>query len=554
LKNDAIATPFRNLVIPEQIENLSPLFPDNESSESTIAPRRRRRPRKPKVDPCNPDYEDLDEADEGLPKDSALLSHLEIPPADPYRDFDQHYSAYGSLWSDKIQLTVAMMKSIVSEQGIDIYSIVDEHVYALTDALHDGSLSSWPHTTRISIQSIAISNSLSESEVREREFLESKSVIPPSSAHITYFTSGNDSCLSDGFLPKLAPVAMYYATRDFESYTRDRKDWELERIISITHTHPLAYVCGITYSTFIERLLRLEDIEEVGDYVFRQILLMELFSLSVDLESRYGEDGNHLSKTISWIVSNTESLEASDLMKRCQHSSRLCVNTLSWTLGLFLLEGITGELMKLTRSWGMSSDARLSLTTSLFGCTAGRTNIRLPYVEKLSRLDEILEVAREFSAVLLLPTSTKPIDVTPAESLDYVESDDSLEWAAPHRPNGPLIADALWFYPTRWIGIRSFIDRFWRLTGLKNFLEWVSRPTPLMASALLLGINYCIYLGATSLINHGRRITAPEPPPYEHEIHQRHYPVFFPSTGGESRSYKLSRMEKAKSMKDWLMF
>jgi ADP-ribosylglycohydrolase len=540
---DRRSAPFRAVFAPGAIEHFSPLSPASEPSDQPLFPQRKRKRRKPKIDPLNPEYEDVDEADEGVPKDSELSTSSKPDSLGSVEPYQGPSSNSGGVWADKTQLTLAIMKSIVCEQGIDIYGIVDEHVNALTNALEDGTILSWPTTTRISIQSIALSNSIAEGEVREREFLLKHSIIPPRTAHITYFTSGNDSCLSDGFLPKLAPVAMFYATRDLDQYTSERKHWELQRIIAVTHTHPLAYVCGMVFVTFLERLLRMEEIENLGDHVTRQLILMELFSLATQLESEYDETEGYLSKGMSWIISNTESLEFPDLASRCQHSSRLCVNALLWTFGVFIIEGVSVEAIAATEACAMKSDARLSMILLIFGAIVGRKYIRRPYVDHLAQLDSLLETARQFYASIQLPTNTLPQDVVPAESLNYIEDDDSLVWAAPHRPNGPLIAEAFWFQPT-WANISSFIHRFWRISGIKDFLIWITEPTPLKASALLLGLNYLIYLGATSFIQQGKAITAPKPPDFEHALHQRHYPVLHPSTGGESRSFKdrLSQM------------
>jgi len=537
--SDAIVMPFSSLIVPEQMEHLSPLFPDPEPSYSIPRRYRRRRMKRALVDPLNPEHVEVDEADEGVPAESPLNLNL-FPSLQPSTsDSPLLEQRPTGLWSDKTQLTIAVMKSITQEQGIDMYSILEEHVESLSDALSDGSLLSWPSTIRYSIQSIALSNSVSESWLKERDFLESHSVRPPASASVTYFSSGNDSSLSDGFLPKLAPMAAYYATRDLSTYSRARKLWELERVISITHSHPLAYVCGIVYATFLERIYRLEDVAEIGDYVVRQLILMELFSVAMEMESDFGEEEGHFSKALSWVISNTEYLDVSSLHSRCHNSSRPCVSTLIWTLGLFLIEGISAVPVRLTENLRAAFDAKLSLSASLVGSICGRSSVHLPYVDQLHRLDELLEVARRFSVVLLLPTATRPSDVEPAESLEFVESDDKIIWATPYRPNGPLIAEALAFQPL--LGsISSFFTRFWRITKLGDFLEWLTAPTPLKVSALLISINYLAYLGASTLINHGRAITAPQPPDHEHAIHQRYFPVLLPSSGGETRAFKES--------------
>ena len=530
--------PFSTLMVPEQMENLSPLYPDAEPPYRLPRNVRRSRPKKALTDPLNPEHVEVDEADEGVPSESPLNQTLvsTFPPSTtPEEPFRVEY--HHGLWSDKTQLTVAVMNSIVQEQGVDLYSILEEHVEALTHALQDGSLLSWPSTIRYSIQSIALSNCVSEASLREREFLESCSVRPPPHASITYFSSGNDSSLTDGFLPKLAPMASYYATRELDKYSRARKLWELERVISITHTHPLAYVTGIVYATFLERLYRLEDTAEIADYVVRQLILMELFSLAVEMESDYNEHEGHVSKALSWVISNTEHIEVAHLITRCRNSSRQCVNTLIWTLGLFLIEGISPEPIKLSEKVGGAFDAKLSLSASLVGSFSGRASLRLPYIDQLHRLDELLEAARRFYAVLQLPTATEPEDVEPAESLEFVESDTELVWAQPHRPNGPLIAEALYFQPLI-NNLSSIVRRFWQITKLGAWLEWLTAPTPLTVSALLFALNYAVYVGATSLMQHGRAITAQQPPSHEHQLHQRHFPVLLPSTGGESRTFK----------------
>jgi ADP-ribosylglycohydrolase len=493
-------------------------------------------------DPLNPDYEDEDEADEGKPKlveanirpwPRASLTHPHL--------FDRHTPEGGGLWTDKTQLTVAVMRSIAQEQGFDIESIVEAHVEALTDALQDGSISSWPHTVRQSIYALAVSNSISESEQREAQFFQDFSIDTPPSAHITYFTSGSDASLSDSFMPKLTPLALYHASRDLETYSAFRKNWELERLIAITHANPLCFVTGIVYATFIERLARLgrTDMMQLDDYIFRKVVLMELFTLAKNLESDYGETEGHTSKTLSWIISNTEQLEIPELETRCTHSSRHCITSLMWTLGLFLLEGISTLSLDFTVERGAVYDARLSLVTTIFGFVAGRCKIESPYVDRLSRLEELLETSRNFAAALSLPTLTSPADVKPAENLGYVEKDDELVWALPHRPNGPLAAEALWFGSTLQ-NLASFFRRFWRLTGIGYFLRFLTKPSPFKTSAILIAFNAAVAYGVTALVLHGKRITAPKPSDGEDELHERYHPVLMPSKGGESRAFKSS--------------
>lgn len=532
--SDQRKVPFSDFEVPEKLESEIRLVPPSRSLNTIAFPIKRRRTQKPKIDPLNPDYEDIDEADEGVPKTMAIKSSDNVPPK-PSSKYLR--ASTGGSWSDKTQLSIAVMNSIAEAHGIEISAIVEEHVNALSDALEDNSFHSWPKTTLSSIQSIALSNSTSEYEEREREFLEKNAIIPPARASITYFTSGNDECLGDGYLPKLAPVAMYYATRSLSDFSVNRKHWELQRIIAITHTHPLANVCGMVFVAFLERLLRMEVLEDMGDYVLRQLILMELFSYAVELEDEFGETEGHLSKGLSWVISNTETLEVEDLKKRCVHSSRLCLNALLWTLGLFLIEGVSMEAIAHTESFGTSTDARLSMIMLTFGSLFGRKRISGPYVDRIPHLSYLLDTARDFHATLPLKTETLPKDVEPAETLEYIENNDSLVWAAPYRPNGPLIAEAFGVQ-SKWEQVVSYANRFWRLTGLKDFFIWLTEPSPFKLSALLMGINYLAYLGATAFINHGKFITAPQPPAHEYALHERYYPVLLPSKGGETRAYK----------------
>ena len=508
-----------------------------------------------------------------------------------------------------------------------MFKVTEEHVLALGEALTDGTSESWPMTTRISIQSVALSNTITESEAREKDFLESKFISVPSHSSITYFTSGNDSSLSDGFLPKLSLVALYYATLPLGTgsiktslgasfYSRDRKWWELQRIISITHTHPLALVCGITWATFIERLTRLEDLDEVEDYIFRQVLLMELFSLASELENEFNETLGLLSKTLSWIISNVDNLDVESLANKIRHSSRQCLVSLAWTLGLFLLEGISPRLAQLTRSYtdgalmstsngapfasrsnqdfkpdsfGIAggfggyevqssrnpsrygdpntqnrtstllfspADARLSLVTSLLGLAIGSSIFPKPWTEHLWQLDELLGAARDFSTFLQSPCCTLPsdssdvtpttsntsldghstdyeppaaMDVEPAECFEFVEEDTSRVWAAPYRPNGPLIAQAL-LDTSLGALLLAMPGRMWRASRLPHFFTWISQPSVFSASTVLLSVNALLVFGASICISHGRAITAPEPPKHEYALHERFFPVLMPSS------------------------
>lgn len=582
------------------------------------------------VDELNPDFKDVDEAEEAILK---LKESNKVPTALPKRELDFYYSEVGSLWSDKTMLSMAMARALAKGRGVDMLKVTEEHVLALGEAVTDGTSESWPTTTRISIQSVAVSNTMTESEAREKDFLESKMVSVPSHSSITYFTSGNDSSLSDGFLPKLSLLALYYAslplgTGSFKTslgasfYSRDRKWWELQRIISLTHTHPLAIVCGIAWCTFVERLVRMEDLAEVEDYVFRQVLLMELFSLASELENEYDESLGLLSKTLSWIISNVDNLDVESLANKIRHSNRQCLVSLSWTLGLFLLEGISPRLSQLTRSYtegavmstsgqdgrpasrfngdfnphsdsfgiaggfggyevstgsrrsGESSqargqgsstllfspaDARLSLATSLLGLAIGSSIFPKPWTEHIWQLDELLEAARNLStflrspccipppdASLGAPSSSRPsqddhshqrydppaaLDVEPAHSFEFVEEDASRTWAAPYRPNGPLIAQAL--LRTSLISVLASIPaRLWRASRISNFLTWISQPSVFSASAVLLSVNALIVFGATLSIRHGRALTAPEPPRHEYALHERFYPVLMPYSNG----------------------
>lgn len=454
--------------------------------------------------------------------------------------------------SDKTQLTMAVMRAITAAQGIDMYKIVAEHVEALSCAVADGTVSSWPITTLVSVRSIALSNSITESTLREREFLQHHAVRLPASAHVTYFTSGDESSLSDGFLPKLVPVAMYYATRDVERYSRDRKLWELERLIAITHTHPLAYVTGIVYATFIERLLRMEAQEDIELSEVRRLILMELFSLSLEMEADFKETDALLSTELNWLLSQ-ERLKMTDLEAKVQESApRLCLTSLLWTLGLFLLKGVKSSIQRFTAGKGLISDARLSMVSSLVGWYLGRDELDSPYLHEMTHLEPMLELARRFASTLILQTATTPSDVTPAESLKFIETDDARLWAAPYKSNGPLVAEAL-YHNTLWGNLLSVVDRFWHLTRLGNVLEWMTRPTPLKVSVFLLGLNYVVYTSALALINHGKSISAPAPTlsgyeehdQYEYSLHKRHFPVLLPATGGETRAYKESMLRSS---------
>lgn len=676
------------------------------SANSDLGMPQRRRRRRALVDDLNPDYKWSDEAEEAIQKQAKKAV---APGVQPKREFDFPYSQVGSLWSDKTMLSVAVAKAMTKSGGVDMLSVSEEHVLALGDAVLEGNSESWPSTTRISIQSIALSNTLTESEARERDFLSLRGIEPPSASSITYFTSGNEASLSDGFLPKLSIVSLYYATRSlgvatwfgvresaFDSddhsspnhnssspnhnssstnhnssspnpripskyYSRDRKWWELQRIIGITHTHPLAVVCGITWSTFFERLARLEDLSEIEDYVFRQLLLMELFSLASELENDYGESDGHLSKCLSWIISNVDHLEVDSLASKIRHSNRQCLSSLLWTLGLFLLEGISPRLVQLTRQYTIdavpiedqkqglngngilspinapgfdsfdmnpshvsaissaarfsaatgstrvgnnafssetqnlllpASDARLSLVTSLIGLAIGTRIFPKPWTEHMWQLNELLETARGFTNLLngSLPNDTqedsqgqevesqaeavvkvdgeaqevkdlsldlaansslttpphapsitlpssfrpithhpRPIDVEPAIPLEFTEDDQYRLWAAPYRPNGPLIAQALLHTSISSV-LASVPGRIWQASGISRFLTWITHPSLLSASTLLITINSLALFAASIFIGHGRAITAPEPPKHEYHLHERFYPVLMPHT------------------------
>lgn len=525
------APALNRVEMPEQLDDFGARCRASDNFDTILNYPKRRKMRRPLIDPLNPAYVVIDEA-QNFPL------ALSDPSTKPPNVVEPKYGDYGGLWSDKTQLTLSVMRSIVYEHGIDMLGLTEEHVTALKYALADGSILQWASTARLSIQRIAVSNSISSSELREEAFLKSAFVTIPERPSITYFTSGNRESLSDGHLPRVIPVAVYYATRSLESYSESRKHWELQRVIAFTHTHPLAIVCGFVLAKFVERLVRLEMKPDLQDYVFRQLLIMELFSEAVRLEGEFGESEGIVSKELSWIVSNTTALELVDLDKRCRHSSRLCVNTLVWSLGIFLLEGFSSRMMIHTASMTfMTSDARLSVCGALCGLIRGAKSSKRPSVDQLDRLEFLLEHARRFSAVLSLPTETEPQDLIPGESLDFEEPDDELVWAQPHHPNGPLIAEALNHEPVE-LTLLKLPAKLWKISQIGKFLEFVTRPTPLASSLFLIAINSALCWGVITLIQHGKSITAPKPPEHEHEIHERYFPVLLPSSGGETRAYK----------------
>lgn len=264
------------------------------------------------------------------------------------------------------------MKSIVDTQRIDLRDLQIKFV-----AEYNIEHSTWSDSSRNSIARIAHEGD-------------------------NYLTSGMFENHTNGFLARLAPVSMFYASQDVNRYPYERKFYELERIIRMTHNNNICVVIGCVYASFVEVLIRRGfDIDGSIDMSVKQVILMEIYTYSCMLEKKLSTEPI-VSKAVKSIIENIEDPDTSfvtNIIRDCEETNltSLIVLFISW-----ITSNMDYSDIPFTNNLSGERHYNSSIVGSIVGALRGFK--AFPESRKrLANFDQINELAIEFYYILQDP-------------------------------------------------------------------------------------------------------------------------------------------------------
>lgn len=277
------------------------------------------------------------------------------------------------------------MKSIIETKNVDVVNLT-EHI--LKEYLIDHQ--SWSKSTLIAMDRIVNSGD-------------------------NYITSGDTDSLSNGLLPRLAPIAMFYASTDINKYPLHRKLYELERVIRLTHNEDLSVIAGCTFTLFLEILFR-RDQTKILSHSARKLVLMELVSHALYLEDKFNEESSSVTNGISKIIENSRSLKRSFITSLFNDITSPTLKSLLSTLIVWMNGTLDRSDITYAVSLNSENNYNGSCAGALIGGLYGIDEFTELEMSTIERLEEIMKCSEQFISSLNLKIRKHRADFKPFEN------------------------------------------------------------------------------------------------------------------------------------------
>lgn len=277
------------------------------------------------------------------------------------------------------------MKSIIETKNIDVINIT-EHI--VKEYLIDHS--SWSESTVIAIDRIINFGD-------------------------NYTTSGDTRVLSNGLLPRLAPIAMFYASTNIDKYPIHRKLYELERVIRLTHNDDLTVVAGCTFCTFLEIVFR-RDQNKFFSHSARKLVLMELASHAIYLEDKFNETSSSVTNAISKLIENSKNLKRRFINELFEDITSPTLKSLLSTLIVWLSGNFDRSDITYAVTLNNENNYNGSCVGALIGGLYGIDEFTEEEMNMIERYEEIMQCSEGFIASLYLKIRNITTDLKPFEN------------------------------------------------------------------------------------------------------------------------------------------
>lgn len=275
---------------------------------------------------------------------------------------------YGpGMWTDDTQLSLAMMRSLIKENKINMEVVAEEHVKE-----YQRRLMGWGGTRE------AIKRLLDKTH--------------------TFKNSGNPAT-GNGVLMKLAPLSYFYANRNY-SFEEEKK--EVEILCVMTHNTPTAIVTSICFSFFTKKIFQNPSVLSSKEKL--KELLIETIKLTQKLDNEYIQnDSKELSMTkvapkLEELLSNFDKLDKDDVLIRISNGGTFyCLNSMIMVFGIILSSSKSFNDIIRAAYIGGDTDSNASMVGAILGGCIGSKLIPNEYLLKLSEYDEVLKTGNQFS-------------------------------------------------------------------------------------------------------------------------------------------------------------
>lgn len=274
---------------------------------------------------------------------------------DPVRDM-QGYGSYNQppgTWSDDSSLTLCLLESLL--KGYDLNDQAEKFISWLDDAYWTarGETFDVGNTTRNSISNLR------------------QGIQPTKAGAAGERDNGN------GSLMRILPLAFYLI--DMQPEQRFEKTKEVS---SLTHSHPRSILGCYIYLDYALRLIKgnslMKSYKETIEHV-NQFIKKDSFSSELKYYSR--------------ILTG----KIKDLVESNIKSTGYIVDTLEAVFWLLLNSNSYEESVLKAVNLGQDTDTIAAITGGLAGIHYGFDSIPEKWIKQISRLDDILELSRNFS-------------------------------------------------------------------------------------------------------------------------------------------------------------
>lgn len=216
-----------------------------------------------------------------------------------------------------------------------------------------------------------------------------------------YLTSGIQKVITNGYLARLAPIAMYYASRNLKTYPLDRRIYEIERLVRMTHNDTLCVIIGSTYAMFLEMIMRrgFTDTYEIPSSL-KKVMVMQIYAHAVSIEKYFHYRHKIVSNMLEKLIDNFEDLNTNivaELIVDCSDDSLVSfvVVLLSWCTS-----NIDCSDIPFANNLTMERYHSGSVVGAVVGAVRGLSEFPEELRNRLSRYSEIQELAPQFLLLL----------------------------------------------------------------------------------------------------------------------------------------------------------